>query len=235
MGLFDLLAKKLTKKSKKTESNQFVLSGDWLVDFVESNIENPTQENVLKAIDKLATPSEDLEHLTEDGKLPWGWHTHTKDFTGKVKNEFSYFLDLWLESRNKSPREQYLALNSFVTYLEDAERYCKAKDECYEFWFYGCVASEEYIEKRKKELEELTANFDELQADFKKRSVLLSDLDIRIVKMLTENPGILQSDFLKMFDPLIQNDVKGKLYFMAKSGELERTKSGRSYILYYKN
>lgn len=213
MGLFDFLNIKKTKK----ESNQTALPGRVSVD-----------------VDIIAPPDKDLEHLTKDGELPWGWHTHAKDFTDRIGSEYSYFFALWLESKNKSPLEHYSALKSFVMYLDDAEQLCKTTGECHEFWFYNCIASKEYIEKRKIELEELTANFDKSYADFEKREALLSDLDTRIIKMLKDNPGILQSDFSKMFDTLIQNDVKEKLYFMAKSGELERIKSGRSYILHYR-
>ena len=31
----------------------------------------------------------DLEHLTKEGELPLGWHSHTKEVTDKVKNEYS--------------------------------------------------------------------------------------------------------------------------------------------------
>jgi len=141
---------------------------------------------------------------------------------------------LWLESRNKSPKEQYSALKSFVLYLEDAERLCKSKGECFEWWFYELIASKEYIDQRKNELNELTANFDELQANFIKRNKELANLDDRIIQMLKEHPNALQSDFVKMFDPIVKNDVREKLYYMEKSGELQRTKSGRSYILHYK-
>jgi len=83
-------------------------------------------------------------------------------------------------------------------------------------------------------LNELTANFDELQANFIKRNKELANLDDRIIQMLKEHPNALQSDFVKMFDPIVKNDVREKLYYMEKSGELQRTKSGRSYILHYK-
>lgn len=185
---------------------------------------------------KAATNSlgERLDRLTHDGELPWGWHTYTKEFTSKINGEYSYFLHLWIDSKNGSPKERYQALKSFVLYLEDAEKLCKSKGECFEFWYYNIVASKDYIAKRKSELEELIANFDKLQADFEKRAVHLSDLDGRIIKMLNDNPGVLQSEFVKMFDQIVQNDVREKLYFMEKAGELERTKSGRSYILNYK-
>lgn len=174
------------------------------------------------------------DRLTEDGELPWGWILHNNEFTGKIGGEYSHFLNMWLDSRNKSPLEQYSALKSFVLYLEDAERLCKSKGECFELWFCEYLTSKDYIEKRKTELDELTANFDELQSNYIKRNKELLNLDERIVKALIEHPNILQADFVKLFDPIVQPDIKDKLYWLDKSGKLERTKSGRSYILHYK-
>lgn len=175
-----------------------------------------------------------LDRLTPEGELPWGWVSKNIEFTNKINGEYSYFLNMWLEARNKSPLEQYSALKSFVLYLDDAGKLCESKGECFEVWFYECLTSKDYIEKRKGELEELTENFDELQSNYLKRNKEISDLDERIIKTLIDNPGILQADFVKLFDPLVQNDVREKLYFMEKSGELERTKSGRSYVLNYR-
>lgn len=178
--------------------------------------------------------SPDLEHLTQKGNLPWGWCTHNKNFIDQIQCDYSYFLNMWLDSRSKSPREHSWALKSFVVYLEDVEKLCKTKGECFEFWFYEILITRDYIAKRKSELDELTSNLKELQAAFVKRNKELPDLDERIIKMLIEHPNVLQSDFVKMFDPVVKNDVTEKLYFMEKSGQLERTKSGRSYILHYK-
>ena len=164
MGLFDFKI----KKDVKEESGQSILSGSGLVNFIKSKLKTPSDENVLKALKALSTPDDDLEHLTAEGELPWGWHTHTKEFTDKINNEYSYFLNVWIEARNKSPMELYAALKSFVMYLEDLERICKSKGECFEFWFYNILTTEDYLEKRKKELDELVANFDELQANYNK-------------------------------------------------------------------
>ena len=98
---------------------------------------------------------ERYDKLTADGELPFGWFYRNKEFTTKIQNEYSYFLNMWLDARRKAPKEQYSALKSFVLYLEDAERLCKSKGECFEFWFYEILASKDYIEKRKKELDDL--------------------------------------------------------------------------------
>jgi hypothetical protein len=102
------------------------------------------------------TVTERLDSLTPDGELPWGWITRNKEFCDKINGEYSYFLNAWLQARSKSPMEQYSALKSFVAYLEDVEKLCKSKGECFEFWFHEILTGKGYVEKRKKELEELT-------------------------------------------------------------------------------
>ena len=113
---------------------------------------------------------ERCDRLTPNGELPWGWVTRNKEFCDRINGEFSHFLDAWMESRHKSPKEQYSALKSFVLYLEDVEKLCKSKGECFDFWFHEILTSKGYTEKRKEELEELTANIDELQAKYDKRN-----------------------------------------------------------------
>lgn len=97
----------------------------------------------------------DFEHLTAEGELPWGWIMRNKEFTDKINSEFSYFLNMWLDARKKSQKELYSALKSFVLYLEDTEKLCKSKGECFEFWFYEILASKDYIQQRKEELNNL--------------------------------------------------------------------------------
>ena len=106
-----------------------------------------------KNIDVPSKPEDDLTHLTSEGELPFGWIYKNKDFIEKTNNEYSHFLNMWLDSRSKSPKEQYAALKSFVLYLEDVEKLCKSKGECFEFWFYEILTTPDYIQKRKKELE----------------------------------------------------------------------------------
>ena len=100
----------------------------------------------------------DFEHLTSDGELPFGWTYRNRDFVDKISSENTYFLNMWLESRKKSPEELYSALKSFVLFLEDVEKLCKEKGECFEFWFYNVLTSPDYLQKRKDELDTLTIN-----------------------------------------------------------------------------
>lgn len=227
MGIFDFL-----KKTVGTADRTAVQKSQKKVNITFTETINGKTSTLKPSNDVML--SSDLEHLTKDGELPWGWYTHTKEFTNKINNEYSYFLNIYIDSRTKSPKEQYQALKSFVLYLEDVEKLCKSKGECYEFWFYKILTAEDYLEKRKKELDELVANLDELQANYDIRKKELLTLDERIVKELKEHPDILQSEFVKLFDPAVKGDVTEKLYWMDKSKKLERIKSGRSYILRYK-
>ena len=202
-----------------------------LFDFIKKNFQTVLSSEVL---DAQVIQDDNLEHLTKDGELPWGWIYRNKEFTDKINKEYTYYLHAWLDSRKKSPKELQVVLTSFIVYLEDTEKLCKSKGECFEFWFYNILVSDDYIDRRKEELHQLKANLEELQNNYVKRNEELSDIDERIIKKLKEHRIILQSDFVKMFDPLIQDYVREKLYYMEKENVLDRIKSGRTYTLRYK-
>lgn len=220
MGLFDLFKKKDVAKPEEVNTN---------VDEFDILITGKSN-----ASDSLTSPTVDFDHLTEKGELPWGWIYRNKEFTDQIKAEYSYFLDFWLSSKHAAPKTQCEGLKSFVMYLEGVESVCISKGECFEWWFYNIIASKDYIQKRKEELYELQTNFDAIEKQFNKKVAELSYLDERFIPALEANQGILQSDFVKMFDPIIHNEIKEMLYVLDKEGKLQRTKSGRSYILNYK-
>ena len=80
-------------------------------------------------------PQDTLNHLTEDGDLPWGWYTANKDFTEQLWTECRYFIDQWLDCRRKSPKEEYAALKSLIIYVDGVRKLCSKKGECYKYWF----------------------------------------------------------------------------------------------------
>ena len=219
----------LFKKSNKGNLNP--LSANGMIGFIKSNLKNPTEKNVTRAMQEIAKSDADQEHLTEEGQLPWGWFGLNRNFTEKIRGEYSYFLEQWLKSRDLSPKEHCEALESFVLYMKDVKKICNAKNECFAYWFDSVIATDEYIEKRTEELEYLKANLKQLQQEYEKKKMLSVNLDRIIKGRLADNKGILQADFVKLFDPLIQDDVKEILYHMDKAGELQRVKQGRSYIL----
>lgn len=179
-------------------------------------------------------PNEDMNHLTEKGELPWGWAARNKDFTEQIRGDFTYFLNMWLDSKKKSPKEHFQALKSFVLYLEDVEQLCKSKGECFEFWYYEILTSHDYLEKRKAELIELQANFEEHQEMHVRKQNNMIRIEEKVIKLLKENDGIIQSEFVKLFDSSVKDELSKILYYWEKAGKIERIKEGRSYILHFK-
>lgn len=171
---------------------------------------------------------ESLDKLI-DGDLPFGWTYHNKDFTDKISSEFSNYLHAWVEAQNKSPKEHYSALKSFVSYMENAERICKSKGECFEFWFYEVLTGKDYLNMRKKDLGNLTQNLSILQSEYEQRQKVFPRLETSLLKVLTQNTGILQKDVYKHFDPSVKQDIQSFLYQWSKSGKIKREKSGNTY------
>ena len=176
---------------------------------------------------------EPLDKLV-DGELPWGWVSANREFTAKISSEFDVFLHDWIDSRKLSPREQYAALKSLVLYLNDVKKLCYSKGECFAFWFSEILTSNNYLSTITAELNELEQNIEQLQNQYETKKIALNNIDSKIIMALKNNDGILQSDFVKLFDPSIQVDVKNKLYYMEKEGKVVRIKSGRSYTLHLK-
>ena len=106
-----------------------------------------------ETVHKVVKPEPNLEYL-ENGELPWGWLYRNKEFVDNIQKEYTYFLERWIASREKTPKEQYAALKSFVLFMEDVEKLCKSKGECFEFWFNEILTGKGYLEKRRKELQQ---------------------------------------------------------------------------------
>ena len=90
---------------------------------------------------------EQLDRLTPDGELPWGWISANKQFTEKIQGEAQYFIDQWLSAEKKGALEEYAALKSYLLYLDDAKRLCESQGECFAKWFSDIIASQKQIDK----------------------------------------------------------------------------------------
>ena len=182
---------------------------------------------------------EPLDKLV-DGDLPWGWVAHYSDFTGKIGSEYEYFINQWYDAKaNKSPIDEYGALKSFLMYMDDVQKLCDQKGECFGFWCsdYLIGNAKQYAEDRFADLE---ANMDahiqkyeekkKMQAYQKELEAYEATLtDEMLFDAIRQNEGMLQKDLCKLFP--YPKAISSKLYFMEKEGKIERTKSGNSYIL----
>lgn len=151
MGLFDFL-----KKKKETDE---VPPSTWLPTQPPKNYQEhkPIEETFSITANKSDLKKKPkkkplLTHLDENGELPFGWFYQNKDFTNKIEKEYSYFLNNWINSRGKGTLNEYSALKSLILYIQDSERLCRSKGECFSKWFSDCIADQEYIEKRLNDL-----------------------------------------------------------------------------------
>lgn len=171
--------------------------------------------------------SGDTEESEDD--LPWGWVTKNREFIEKINKEYSYFLNVWIESQNKSPRELYSALKSFVRYLEDAQKLCKHKGKYFELWFNEYLTGKDYLTIRQKELAELSGKWIELQKEYELKQRLLPTLHDQLWNLLITNQSMLQTDLYKHFDDCVKSDIHSILYDWSQEGKISRVKSGRTY------
>lgn len=151
MGLFDFLKKK--RIIKQIESTNDL--GTMAKALAESGIISVPKDKYHN------TFGQSLDHLDEDGELPFGWVYHNKEFTDKILFEFSHFLNSWIEVRGKDVSKEYAALKSLVLYIKDAKNLCDSKTECFSKWFSDCIADQKYLEVREADLKYIEEHFDE--------------------------------------------------------------------------
>lgn len=228
MELFGLFGKKKKGERITQQIENAENINDLLNVALDNNLISTPKDNNHNCFD------EPLDKLV-DGDLPWGWVYHNREFTEKISKEHSYFLHLWVNSRNNSPREQYSALKSFVMYMENAEKLCKEKGECFEFWFNEVLTGKGYLGQRKQELLDLEKSYLESQNEWERKQKLLVNLKPQVIQQLKEHDRILQSVFWKLFDDSVRSEVSDILYDLNQSGKVEKIKSGRSYVLHYRD
>lgn len=170
----------------------------------------------------------DMNHLTADGELPWGWLYANKEFVDQIKDEYSYFMHLWHEAQNKDVASQYAGLKSFVQYIEDVQNLCAKKGECYVKWLNDVVIDHDYYAECKAKLEHIVEHKEELFKQEKKLKKLKKDL----LAIIESEPGVIQEKLYKRFDPELKTDISHILYGLWTQGTIRRDKAGRSYALY---
>lgn len=221
MGLFNFFKKKTEKQVQKEPSAHENLE----------DIANTLLENNMISVpkdDNHNTFGESLDKLV-DGDLPWGWVAHKQNFTEPIAKKYKCLLNLWVDARNGSPQELYSALKDFVLYMEDIEKLCKSKGECYEFWFTEILTGKGYLKKRQQELKLLSKNILVQQNEYKQKQKTLSNLDSSLLNLLQNNDGVLQKDIYKNFDSCVKPEIQHLLYDWEKSGKIQRTKVGNTY------
>lgn len=234
----------LGKNKRKRPSDFDVLSGDGLIRFVKANLKNPTEKNVLKAVQAIAEPDKDQTHLTPDGELPWGWLSQNMPHL-KAKYE-DKMVAIAVSLNGLTVDEKIAQLKKLIALYSEFKEFCYSKDECYVKYFSDmwehCHNSRckdfEYITQFKVELKNLEDNYEELIQKEQRSAYIekniLPTLRKTLMTEIKAEPGILQATLTKLFDPDLKQYISSELYQMEKAGLIIREKFGRSYAVYPK-
>lgn len=228
MGLFDLFKKKPDKVSD--DFNPFDLNST--KNYIRKRVkaENPfaTEREINRITNEVLSPKrENLDHLTSDGDLPFGWLYANKDFIECIESEYRHFSDAYYNA--KCVKEKHSALKFLVQYREDIKKLCQSKGECFEFWATAILIGPGAEDDLKK-LQYMEEHLDELLKQEAETEYIKKTLPAIIKK----EPGVIQADLYKRFHPDCKGIISSELYYMEKRGQIIREKSGRSYALYMK-
>lgn len=225
MGLFNVFKKKKSSKEeilKQLDDAQDI--GAMMRVLAENKIISKPKDKYHNSF------GEDITHLTEDGELPWGWIYANRDFIEPIEKQYKYFLNEYINAKKqeKGIRAVRSALKSFIVYMEDVERICASKGECFVEWSKLSICNPAAMESYRNDLKKIEDNLDDLI----EKEKLVKRLKPELLRMIKEEPGVVQSDLYKRFDASLKPEVSNQLYLMSAKGLIKREKSGRSYKLY---
>ena len=237
MGLFDLFKKRQKDEPIKKEISEdfdpFDINSvtDYLIGRIKEKRPNASPKEVANVINDILVPKkENLQHLTEDGELPFGWITANADFVEPTEKVYGDLLDTWIAEKNKGVMKEYSSLKALVVFMEDIKKECISRGECFERWSKIMVARPDDLERHRERLNYMELHLEEFLQCEKALKQLRTDLK----KIIKSEPGIKQEHLYKRFSPELKNDIRNELYVMAQKGTIIREKSGRTYILYMK-
>lgn len=181
------------------------------------------------------TFGEKLDKLI-DGDLPWGWETAKQDF---IKPRDNKLYDLSIRaSKTENIDEEIKLLKEFITFFKEYENECLEKGECYQKYFLDMHIKEpdkpkySWLKDKKDRLKYLEENYQKIKGDAEIKEKESKDLSKKLIELISNNSGILQSDIYKQFHEVMKDEISSKLYFWNKSGKIRREKSGRTYKIY---
>jgi len=227
MGLFDLFKKKETKRPTISPDDSI---GDIAVKLAQAGaISVPKDDNH-------NTFGEPLDHLV-DGELPWGWVAAKKAF---IEPRDKKLFDLHIRACKATSVLEEKALNEeFLEAFYSYKHECEQLGECYIKYFADmferCQNSSNpcfsMAEPREERLAYINANINTLVAAEQLKTKLLSTLESDVANLIRSNPGILQSELIKKFDPIVKGELSTLLYQWSNEGKITKEKQGRSFAL----
>jgi len=234
MGLFGL--RKKHQKAQQQNENADIFSASGMIGYIKANLKNPTDENVLKAMSAIAEPDADQEHLTSDGKLPWGWLTQNTPICEPYEKQI---VATAVALKQMPPTQKIAQLKKLIYLYYEYKNFCYSKNECFVKYFADrwehCYNSRcedfEYIAPYQAELKDLESRYEELlqqeqRAKDIKRSIL-PHLRTDLIRMIQAEPGILQVTICKHYPADMKPYITDELYKMEQEGLIIKAKEGR--------
>lgn len=173
---------------------------------------------------------EDVARLAGNGELPWGWYSANIEFVREVECQYDYFCQAVYSGKKEGAKAEYAALMSLLKFREDVERLCTKKGRYFLSWASISVLNPVSVDEDKARLRYLEENM----ADLVRNEAALEKLKQDILTIVSAEPGVIQTDLYKRFDPALKGTVSNELYHLEGQGVIVREKNGRSYKLYIK-
>ena len=186
---------------------------------------------------------EDLDHLTPEGELPWGWLSRNTPIC-KLYEDQMVAIAKSLDSLKTDAK--IIQLKKLIAIYYEYKEFCYSKNECYIKYFSDmwehCHNSRckdfEYITPFMAELKNLEDNYEELvlkdqRTDFIEKNILPT-LRHDLMAAIKEEPGILQVTLFKRFDADLKPFIHTELYKLETEGLLIKEKEGRLNKLFLK-
>lgn len=170
-----------------------------------------------------------------DTELPFGWVTRNKGF---IEPRDGKLADLMSQvAAAKTVDDKIRVLKELITCYEAYKKECE--DRGGDFWKYF-LGMHVYVNGKKdylintwkKELEDLEDGYLDIKGKEDVLAKALPTLKADIVTVIQGNPGILQKDLYKHFDPLLKESIYSVLYELLQEGRLKKEKSGNSNKLF---
>jgi len=238
--MFDFLKKKKIAPKQQPAEDFNPLSAASMIDYIKSQKPDITDKEILETFRNMAAPADDLDHLDEDGELPWGWFYHNQEAIKSLKEEYDRIYNPWKATYKGDPVIERDATKKFLNDMEALQARCDEMSECFGFYCATTIIGEGWKKHIEERLADLEANMEAHIQEYEERQKMQAYraeleayeatlTDEMMFDAIKQHEGMLQKDLCKLFP--YPKAISSKLYFMAKEGKIERIKSGNSYKL----
>ena len=168
------------------------------------------------------------------------FHTANAEYIDKLEQ------DIWLPNlyNFNSVDEAIAHAQKALISAQELAEYCSKTSNGQQYFDVMCVLAHNsqnpdfsFIDKIKERYKDLTLNYEERKHDFavhQKRQAFLQIADDEVLKVIQDNPAILDKVLLKQFDPDLKPTIGTAVSHLVKADKITRIKHGSTCELYPK-